>query len=276
MENKEYSVLMSVYKGENPEFFKGSIESMINQTLKPDEIVIVKDGPITEELEKVIEMYTSKYPGLFTIVPLEKNVGLGMALNAGLKRCRNELVARMDTDDISLENRCELQVNEFIKDKDLDILGSNIDEFHDDMHKIVSSRIVPETHDEIVKFSRRRNPFNHPTIMYKKSSVLKNGGYGNFRRNQDLDLFVRMLNNGCKAKNINQSLLLFRANKDNLKRRKSWEKCRSYIAMMYNFWRNGYSSFVDLIVVALSQVIVFISPPWVLEWISSKYLRKTY
>ena len=85
-----------------------------------------------------------------------------------------------------------------------------------------------------------------------------------------------MLNNGCKAKNINQSLLLFRANKDNLKRRTSWEKCRSYLAMIYNFWRNGYSSFVDLIVVALSQVIVFISPPWVLEWISSKYLRKTY
>ena len=78
MENKEYSVLMSVYKGENPEFFKGSIESMINQTLKPDEIVIVKDGPITEELEKVIEMYTSKYPGLFTIVTLEKNVVLEM------------------------------------------------------------------------------------------------------------------------------------------------------------------------------------------------------
>ena len=276
MENKRYSVLMSVYARENPDYFESSIESMINQSLVPEEVVIVKDGPITEELEKTIEFYKSKYPGLFTIVSLEQNVGLGRALNEGLIRCRNDLVARMDTDDISLKNRCELQVYEFIKDKELDILGSNIDEFYDNPHEIVSSRIVPTTHDEIIKFSRRRNPFNHPTVMYKKSSVLKNGGYGDFRRNQDLDLFVRMLNNGCKAKNINKSLLLFRANKDNLKRRKSWEKCRSYISMIYSFWRKGYSSFIDLGIVATSQIVIFISPSWVIEWISSKYLRKTY
>lgn len=276
MVDKKYSVLMSVYTKENPEYFKSSIESMVNQTLLPEEIVIVKDGPITLELDKIIDHYELNYDGLFTIVALKENVGLGKALNEGLKKCRNELVARMDTDDISLVNRCELQVGEFIKDKNLDIVGSNIDEFYNTPDKIISSRIVPTDHDEILKFSRRRNPFNHPTVMYRKSSVLRNGGYGDFRRNQDLDLFVRMLNNGCKAKNINQSLLLFRANKDNLIRRKSWEKCRSYISMIYSFWRNGYSSLIDLTVVAFSQIVIFISPTWVLEWISSKYLRKTY
>lgn len=276
MVDKKYSVLMSVYTKENPDYFKASIESMVNQTLHPEEIVIVKDGPITMELYKTIDQYKSNYDGLFTIVELKENVGLGKALNEGLKKCRNELVARMDTDDISLVDRCELQVGEFIKDKNLDIVGSNIDEFYDTPDKVISSRIVPTDHDKILKFSRRRNPFNHPTVMYRKSSVLRNGGYGDFRRNQDLDLFVRMLNNGCKARNINQSLLLFRANKDNLIRRKSWEKCRSYISMIYSFWRNGYSSLIDLTVVAFSQIVIFISPAWVLEWISSKYLRKTY
>lgn len=276
MVDKKYSVLMSVYIKENPNYFKTSIESMVNQTLLPEEIVIVKDGPITLELDKIIDHYELNYDGLFTIVALKENVGLGKALNEGLKKCRNELVARMDTDDISLVNRCELQVGEFIKDKNLDIVGSNIDEFYNTPDKVVSSRIVPADHDAILKFSRRRNPFNHPTVMYRKSSVLKNGGYSDFRRNQDLDLFVRMLNNGCKAKNINQSLLLFRANEDNLKRRKSWEKCRSYISMIYSFWRSGYSSFIDLTVVSLSQIVIFISPTWVLELISSKYLRKTY
>lgn len=276
MKEKKYSVLMSVYKKENPDYFKSSIESMVNQSLPSEEIVIVKDGPITLELDKIIDYYESNYPGLFTIVDLEKNVGLGKALNEGLKKCRNELVARMDTDDISLANRCELQVDEFIKDKKLDIVGTNIDEFYDNPDEVVSSRVVPTNHVEIVKFSRRRNPFNHPTVMYKKNSVLSNGGYGDFRRNQDLDLFVRMLNSGCKARNINQSLLLFRANKDNLKRRKSWEKCISYVFMIHSFWRKGYSSLVDLAIVAISQIIIFLSPLWVFEWISNKYLRKTH
>jgi hypothetical protein len=182
----------------------------------------------------------------------------------------------MDTDDISLPNRCELQIAEFMKDKNLDIVGSNMDEFRDTPDKVISSRVVPRNHDEILRFSRRRNPFNHPTVMYKKTSVLNNGGYGDFRRNQDLDLFVRMLNNGCKAKNIDQSLLLFRANKDNLRRRKSWEKCRSYICIVYSFWRKGYSGFIDLAIVIASQIIVYISPPWVLEWISGRYLRKIH
>lgn len=274
MSNSSYSVLMSVYEKENPDYFSISIDSMLRQTLPPTQIVIVKDGKLTNKLDRVIDKFVESYPQLFTIVELPNNVGLGLALNEGLKACRNELVARMDTDDIALENRCELQIKEFLKNKDLCILGSNIDEFYDDPSRIVSSRIVPSKHRDIIKFARRRNPFNHPTVMYKKSEVLKLGGYSNYRRNQDLDLFVRMLHSGCIAANIDKSLLLFRANKDNLKRRKSWEKCSSYIKMIYNFWRNGYSGFNDLFIVTISQIIVFLAPSFVLDWISSKYLRK--
>src|SRR5699024_4711963 len=216
--------------------------------------------------KEVIDYYVEENPELFTIIPLEKNVGLGQALNYGLEASRNELVARMDTDDISTKKRCEMQIKEFLNDKSLDIIGTHIDEFYDSPNEIVSSRIVPLKHDDIVTFSKRRNPFNHPSVMYKKTTVLNNGGYSSYRRNQDLDLFVRMLNNGAQAKNIDKSLLLFRANKDNFKRRKSWEKCSSYIRMAYSFWRKGYSNFSDFMYVAISQLFIFISPIWVLDF----------
>lgn len=276
MLNEEYSVLMSVYEKEDPKYLKMSIDSMLNQSLFPNEIVIVKDGRLTYELNEVIEKYQACYPNLFIVVTLAENVGLGLALNEGLKACSNELVARMDTDDISVPERCEIQVSEFIKNRELSILGSNIDEFYDDPKQIVSTRVVPTSHIDIVKFSKRRNPFNHPTVMYKKSEVLKCGGYGNYRRNQDLDLFVRMLNSGCIAANINKPLVLFRANKDNFKRRKSWGKCKSYVGMVYKFWKEGYSSLLDLIIVTVSQLIVFVAPVSFLEWLSNKFLRKTH
>lgn len=196
----KYSVLMSIYKNEKPDYFKISLDSMINQTIKPDEIVLVKDGPLTADLEKIIHDYQEKLPSLFVVVTLKKNVGLGLALNEGLKVCKNELVARMDTDDISLPSRCEKQLMVFKEYPNTSILGSNIDEFSEHPSEIVSSRVVPEEHKEIIKFSRMRNPFNHPTVMYKKKDILESGGYGDFRRNQDYELFVRMLNNGYLGK----------------------------------------------------------------------------
>lgn len=276
IEQVKYSVLMSVHINEKLEYFKLSVESMLNQTLVPDQIVIVKDGQLTDELNMFIDEIKQKLPDLFTIVSLKENMGLGIALNEGLKVCRNELVARMDTDDISLEERCRLQVEEFIRDKELSIVGSIIDEFYDDPKNVVSARVVPTNHEDIMKFSKRRNPFNHPSVMYKKSDVLKCEGYGEFRRNQDFDLFVRMLNRGFKAKNINKSLLLFRANIDNVKRRKSWIKCKSNIDMIYGFWRKGYSSFTDMLIVSIGQIIVFILPNKLFKRISDIYLRKKY
>lgn len=274
MINLKYSVLMSVYHKENPNYFTESIESMLRQSVKPDEIVIVKDGPLTKELDKVISDYVEKYPEFFNIIPLEKNVGLGLALNEGLKKCKNELVARMDTDDISLENRCELQINEFKNNPDLSIVGTWTNEFYDNPSCIITSRIVPEKHEDIIKFSRRRSPFNHPTVMYKKTAVLNCGGYRNVLRKEDIDLFVRMLHSGCKSMNIQKSLLLFRSNEDNYKRRKTWINCKSYILVIYNFWKMGYSSFFDFLFVVFTQLAMFLSPIWVLKIISNNILRR--
>lgn len=273
-ENRKYSVLMSVYIKEKPSYFKESIDSMLSQTLFPDQIVLVKDGPLTEELEEIIKQFTIDYRELFTIVSIEENIGLGKALDIGLKYCRNNLVARMDTDDISLPSRCERQVNAFIQDPELSILGTMIDEFYDETTNIVSSRYVPISHEEIVKFMRRRSPFNHPSVMFKKSEVIRCGGYGTFRRKQDLDLFSRMINNGCKTANINESLLLFRSNEENFKRRKSWSYCKSYIDVQYAIWRRGHCSFPDLIYVIFGQTVIYLSPMWFLKWISKKFLRK--
>ena len=209
---EKYSVLMSLYIKEKPEYLQLAIQSMIDQTYKPDEIVIVKDGKITPELQQVLDTFFSNNPELFNIVGYEENRGLGLALNYGLDYCRNELVARMDTDDISKPERCEKQIKRFEEKPELSIVGSWVDEFNETPENVVSVRAVPETTEDIYIFAKRRSAFNHPAVMYKKSKVLENGGYSDLRRNQDVDLFGRMLFNGCKAENIGESLLFFRSN----------------------------------------------------------------
>lgn len=265
---------MSLYIKEKPEYLPLAIDSMINQTIMPEEIIIVEDGPLSDELIKIVEKYKSDYSNLFTIVKNEKNLGLGLALNEGLKVARNELVARMDTDDISKPDRCEKQLKIFDSDKDLTIVGSWVDEFGVSTEDIISTRAVPETNEEIYKFAKKRSAFNHPAVMYKKSIVLENGGYANLRRNQDVDLFGRMLFNGCKAYNIQESLLWFRTNIDLAKRRKSWENTNSYIQTIKKFWKMGYSSFGDYLSVSFAQTIMFLMPAKLQNWVYKKFLRK--
>ena len=173
---EKYSVLMSVYNKEKPSYLRESIDSMVSQTEKPDEIIIVKDGPLDKELDDVIKEYKDKRPELFVILELPENKGLGNALNKGLEISKNELVARMDTDDISLPDRCKKQLMEFEKNKNLCIVGTQINEFIDQPTEIIRSRVVPLTYDDILEFSKRRSPFNHPTVMYKKTKVLELGG----------------------------------------------------------------------------------------------------
>ena len=270
----KYSVLMSLYSKEIPEFLSQSIDSMLNQTVVPDEIIIVKDGPITQELENALNGYIDQYAQLFKIVESKENIGLGKALNLGLQSCKNELVARMDTDDISFPNRCELQLARFSENEQLDICGTFVNEFISDPYITESIRKVPATHDEIYQFAKRRSPFNHPTVMYKKSKVLSVGGYSDLRRNQDVDLFGRMLFAGSIAANIESSLLYFRANNALIKRRKNWENAKLYIKVIRNFRKMGFSKRQDVFIVTMGQIIVYLSPAFVQRWIYEKILRK--
>lgn len=271
---KKYSFLMSVYVKEKPEYLDLSINSMLEQTIKPNEIIIVKDGKLTKELDSVIDKYVSQNKKLFTVIQLEKNIGLGLALNEGIKKSRNELIARMDSDDICKPSRCEKQLQVFEKNKKLAICGTNIDEFNLNVENIVGHRIVPEKNKDIYNFSKRRSAFNHPTVMYKKTDVLKFGGYSNLRRNQDVDLFGRMIFGGCKAYNIQESLLYFRTDDNLSKRRKSWENSKSYIGTIKKFWKMGFSSFKDYFIVLIAQTIMFICPVKVQNFIYKKFLHK--
>lgn len=267
--SQKYSVLMSLYKKEKPEYLRLAIDSMINQTVPPDEIVIVEDGPLTDELYAVLD----EYPMLHR-VKNETNLGLGLALNVGLKKCRNELVARMDTDDCSKPERCEKQLLRFSEKPYLAIVGSHIDEFVGDVSNVISQRVVPTTTKEIYDYAKRRSAFNHPAVMYSKTAVLDAGGYADLKRNQDVDLFGRMQFLGYKAENIDEALLWFRSSDELAKRRKSWQNTWSYIATIRKFWKMGYSSFVDYAMVGIAQTGMYLIPVKLQNFVYRKFLRK--
>lgn len=274
MSNLKYSVLMTVYRKDNPDYFNLSLQSMINQTVLPDEIILVKDGPITDELQVVIDKIKLTSRCKIQDIQLEKNIGLGLALNEGIKYVNNELIARMDSDDYSLPDRCEKQLYEFEKDMDLDIVGCSVLEFEGDLDNITGKRSVPLTNEEIHKYCRRRDPFNHPSVMYKKSSLEKVGCYGDYRKNQDTDLWIKLLRNGCKGLNIDEPLLLFRFDEKTYKKRKNWLNTKLLIQIRYRAYKQGFGTLVDLLMVTISQLLIFIMPINLQRYIYKRFLRK--
>lgn len=215
MEN--YSVLMSVYYKEKAIYLQEAISSMINQTIKPTEIVIVKDGPLTKELDEVISKFDKEYPNLFKIIVNEENIGLGLSLQKGILACSNELIARMDSDDISRKDRIEKQLELFNKNPDLDICGGHIQEFSE--NGLLGIRNVPITNEAIFSYIKKRCPFNHMTVMYKKSSVIKAGNYQHFLYNEDYKLWIDMYLSKCNMANVDEILVDVRVD-ENLYRRR--------------------------------------------------------
>jgi glycosyltransferase involved in cell wall biosynthesis len=213
-----FSVLLSVYVKESPEFLKLALESIWDkQTLKPNEIVLVKDGPIGENLEGVISDFQEVAP--LKVVALEKNMGLGKALNIGLKHCSNEYVARMDTDDIAFSCRFEKQIGVLEANKNIDVISAWISEFENNTDNVISVRKLPEQHYEIFNFAKKRCPINHPCVIFRKSVVEAVGGYKHFPLFEDYYLWIRLLINDAKFYNIQESLLSFRVDKNMYKRR---------------------------------------------------------
>lgn len=271
---EKYSVLISVYCKEQKEFLQASLESMINQTLIPDQIVLIEDGELTQELESLIKHYEERYPKIFDVVRRKENKGLGYSLNEGLKLCRNNLVARMDSDDISLKNRCELQMKRFNEEQKLIILGGQINEFVDSPDNIISQRTVPCKYDDIYKFSHRRSPFNHPTVMYKRDEILKLGGYPEVKRKEDLKLFLDAIFNGLYCENLEETVLLYRTSIDNMKRRTTFVNCKEYIQIMYNYLQLKNISLSDFIYILMGQLSLYILPTKICKVLSNIFLRK--
>jgi len=262
----KYSVLMSLYSKENPEYLHQAIDSMLKQTYMPDEIIIVKDGEITSQLTNILSQYSCNKR--FKIIGYKQNLGLGKALNYGLKYCENEYVARMDTDDIAKPERCEVELSFLSLNPDVSVVGSWVDEFYaeaDNTIHVISTRKVPTTHNEIYKFGKKRNPFNHPTVMFRKSAVIKAGEYSDLRYGQDYELFGRMLIDGYKTANIPESLLYFRIDKNTYKRRKNPQSIKCYIDTVKKFQKTGYSSWFDIMFVSTTQKLLYILPEGIVK-----------
>lgn len=272
---EKYSVLMSLYIKEKPEYLNLSIKSMLEQTYKPDEIIIVKDGKITKELQDVLNRYKKNYPTLLHIIGYEENRGLGYALNYGLKFCRNELVARMDTDDISRPDRCEKQVRAFEKNESLEMIGGDIAEFIEYPNNIVAYRKVPTTNEKIREYMKTRCPFNHMTVMFKKSSVIRAGNYQDWFWNEDYYLWIRMMQNKCVFQNTGNVLVDVRTGVDMYSRRGGKKYFDSEIALQKYMVKNHIISFkIYILNIAKRIIIQRILSKRIRGWVYRKFARE--
>lgn len=254
---EKYSVLMSLYKKENPAFFRAALDSMINQTAKPDEIVLVEDGPLTDELYEVV----NEYSDCLRIVKNDYNLGLGLALNVGLQACTNELVARMDTDDIAVIDRCEKQVDFLNSNLDVAIVGGQIEEFIDDPHNIIGIRNVPETDKELKMYMKKRCPFNHMTVMFRKTAVIKSGNYQKWFWNEDYYLWIRMALNNFKFSNLPETLVFVRTGNDLYQRRGGKAYFKSELDIQKLMLSRGMISFTRFAVNTIERYILQVLMP---------------
>ena len=241
-----FSVLMSVYRKEQAPFLKASLDSVFAQTLCPDEVVLIKDGPLTPELEAVIAAMQRRHSEL-RVVPYAVNRGLGQCLNDGLRLCRNDIVARMDTDDVCKEQRFEQEYAFLQEHPDYALVGSWIDEFVGSPGQCRATRKVPERPADIVRYARSRCPFNHPTVMYRKQAVLDAKGYLVEYFPEDYFLWIRMLMNGAKCYNIQQSLLWFRYSPETVARRGGWKYAKDEVVVQRDIYRMGFISLPQML-----------------------------
>lgn len=277
MKNKKiprYSVLMSVYYKENAKWFDYSIESMFNQTILPDEFILIEDGKLTDELYFVVDKYEKLYPNIFRVIELEENIGLGPALKIGIDNCSNEFIARMDSDDYSVPNRIEKELSIFLQDDTIGMVGSNTSEFIDDIDNIICNVVLPEKHTDIVNFSKKRNPFRHPSIMFKKSEVLKSGNYREYYLCEDYDMWLRMIKNGCICYNIQEVLVYMRIGKDFYRRRGGHKYFKSIKKFKKEQFENGNFSKKEYYKSIIPHAIVCYMPNFMRDFTYKKLLRK--
>jgi glycosyltransferase involved in cell wall biosynthesis len=236
-----FSLLLPVYAGDRVDFLRRAFTSSVDdQTLRPDEVVIVQDGPLPASLSQVCDELAGASPVPVNLVRLERNVGLGPALDRGLEECAHDVVARMDADDISLSRRFELQLP-LIADG-ADIVGSALMEFVDDVHQVVLTRVPPLDPDWIRSAIRFRDPFNHPTVVYRRSMVQKVGGYQDLPLMEDYLLFARMLAEGAVPANVAEPLVYYRIGAGAYARRGGWALLRSEWALQRKFLELGITS----------------------------------
>lgn len=258
---ENYSVLMSVYYKEKPEHLRESMYSIYNQTIPTDDFVLICDGPLNEGLDAVIKEMITKFGHRLHVERLKQNSGLGNALNIGIRCCKNELVARMDSDDISRPERCEKQLSFFVNNPEISLLSGTVCEFSVDKTRPIGMRKLPLNNSDIIKFSKKRNPMNHPCVMFKKSAVIAAGGYlESYHLFEDYYLWVRMFLCGFKARNMSDVLLDMRTPPDLYIRRGGVNYIKSMLAFHKWMLNSEWSSMWDFLSGTLPHVVVCILP----------------
>lgn len=268
-----YAVLMSCYAKDRPEWLSLALESMAAQTLSPTEVVLVFDGPLTEGLVAAVDAFDAAHPGLLVRVPLERNVGLGPALNAGLARCSCDVVARMDADDFSRPARLERQLAKLAEGYDM--VGCNATEFSGDIDSPNSERVMPETHDEIIRFAKRRAPFVHPAFVVRRSSLEAVGGYRSVPYAEDFDLFIRLLRAGFRGYNLQEPLVAVRVDDDVYRRRGGLGYARDMLSFNALELREGWFSPAEFLVRSAANVGVALIPNGARDLVYKRLLRRS-
>ena len=272
--HNSYSVLMSVYYKEKPSFLNQAIESIQSQTLPTDDFVLVCDGPLNEELDAAIAVKQQEMGTSLNVIRLAKNGGLGNALNEGIRHCKNELVARMDSDDIAYPDRCEKQLAVFDTHPEVSICSGIVEEFTTDPRVVDTRRVPPETNEEIIEFAKKRNPFNHPCVMYKKTAVEAVGSYQDFYLLEDYYLWLRMLMAGYQGYNIQEPLLHMRAGSDMYKRRAGWKYAKTQVRL-FRYMRDqgfiGNGQYIKSCVIRSGSAL---APNWLRMFMFEKVLRQ--
>ncbi|HFI0826817.1 TPA: glycosyltransferase [Streptococcus suis] len=271
----KYSILMSVYKNDNPLWLDEAIDSMLKQTISCNQFVIIQDGAITKEIGKILKKYKEKFPDLFKIIALEKNVGLGEALRIGVTHCDYEYIARMDSDDYSVPNRIEQQLKIITSNPKIGIVGSNVYEFIENIETPVTRIVFPENHDEIVSFSKKRCPFRHPAVIFRKSKILEAGNYAECYLLEDYDMYLRMIISGSKCYNVQNELTYVRINKDFYKRRGGLKYFFSTLKFKTSYFNKGYFTFWEYIFTTVPHLIVILMPNTLRDWFYKIFLRES-
>lgn len=263
---------MTVYIREIAPYLKESIESILNQTVKADEIVIVKDGPVKDEINETLKYYEEKYPGFFKIITLEKNQGSGIASRIGIENCSYELVARMDSDDISMPNRFEKELAYLKANPECRLIGTDHIEFTDEGREVYKK--FPNNHDELVKFAKSRNPFSTPSVIMYREDVLAVGNYHDKMLFEDYDMWIRLIVYGVKIYNIPEALVKVRTTNGLYGRRGG----KKYVRYTYRFYKGavdiGFLNWFEAFPKVLYRSIIAIMPPFLREWFYLNFLRK--
>ncbi len=265
----EFSALLSVYKAERASYFNDALISIWdNQTVKPTQIVIVIDGEITDSLQAILDKWKLKLSDTIKLIPFQTNKGLGKALSEGLTHCDHELIARMDTDDIAVPERFSIQLKAFEENPNLSVLGGQVEEFNVSSDNIQRYKHVPTSSKEIYSYSKLRNPINHPTVMFKKSDVLRVGNYRTRKSFEDYDLWIRLLASDCVFSNLDNTLVLMRYSDEQISRRGGASYMKAEIGFQLWLLKIGYISPIEFL-----RNFILRAP---LRIIPSKLLSKVY